>query len=218
MGEIGLSQGIPKAFWNDRFSEDGYAYGTRPSRLLMAWSPDLAQEGFSTALIPACGEGRDAVYLASLGLDVTAVDISSAGLAKTRQLAERYGVTVNTVEADLFAWDWPEAQFDVIAGMFAHMPSAVRPRLHALYEKALRPNGLICIEGFTKDQLSYQKIYQSGGPPDIDMLYDADSLRADFSTLEPLSLTTGIETLSEGPYHSGPAALLRAVFRKPIAS
>ncbi len=209
-----MSQGIPKEFWNERFSADGYAYGTRPSRLLMAWMPELTQSDYSTALVPASGEGRDAVYLARLGLSVTAVDISSEGLRKTRQLAEEFGVEVNTVEADLFKWPWPENAFDIVAGSFAHMPSAIRPTFHGLYCKTLKPGGLALIEGFTKEQISYQEKYQSGGPHDIDMLYAAADIQSDFADLEELSLTTGIETLEEGPFHTGPAAILRAVYKK----
>ena len=216
VGDLGLSQGIPKEFWNERFSADGYAYGTRPSRLLRAWASDLKQSGYSTALVPACGEGRDAVYLATLGLQVTAVDISSEGLRKTRQLADQFGVEVDTVEADLFAWPWPAEGFDVVASMFVHMPSTVRPKFHGLYVKTLKPGGLVLIEGFTKEQISYQEKYKSGGPNNIDMLYAAADIQSDFTDLEELSLMDGIEMLEEGPFHTGPAALMRAVFRKPI--
>ena len=70
------------------------------------------------------------------------------------------------------------------------------------------------MEGFTKDQIGYQEKYQSGGPPDVDMLYSAEDIRSDFEGLREESLLTGIERLEEGPYHTGPAALLRAVFTK----
>lgn len=208
-----MSQGIPREFWNDRFSEDGFAYGDRASRLLMAWA-DRIQAECKTALVPASGEGRDAVFLAKLGLDVTAIDISSSGLEKTAALAKVHGVSVTTIEADLFKWDWPESGFDLIAAMFAHMPSAVRAGLHQLFAKSLTPGGFVFIEGFTKDQISYQEKYQSGGPPNIDMLYAADEIRADFGALNMLSMMTGEEELTEGKYHNGPAALLRAVFQK----
>ena len=208
-----MSQGIPKEFWDARFSEDGFAYGDRPSRLLLGWS-DLIASNCKTALVPASGQGRDAVFLAELGLDVTAIDISPVGLERTAELAARKGVSVKTIEADLFAWAWPKAGFDLVASMFAHMPSAVRPNLHSLYSKSLAPGGFVFLEGFTKDQICYQEKYQSGGPPDVDMLYSAEDIRSDFEGLREESLLTGIERLEEGPYHTGPAALLRAVFTK----
>lgn len=212
--EENMSQGIPREFWNERFSEDGFAYGTQPSRLLLAWSPDLSQDRYWNALVPACGEGRDAVYLAELGHNVTALDISAEGLKKTQKLAKKRNVELTTVEADLFEWDWPVETFDVIASTYAHMPSEARKRLHALYVQALKPGGMICLEGFSKEQLAYQEKYQSGGPPNIDMLYSVEDIRADFDGLEELSMTTGVEVLEEGKYHTGPAALLRAVYRK----
>ena len=204
---------LPKDFWDDRFSGDGFAYGDRASRLLMGWR-DVIESGAKTALVPACGEGRDAVWLATLGLEVTAVDMSTTGLAKTQTLAARHGVTVNTVEANLFDWDWPEAGFDLVASMFAHMPPAVRPKLHALYGRALKPGGHVFLEGFTPEQSAFQKSHNSGGPQDVAMLYTEDMIGGDFKTLETLAMWSGVETLSEGKYHTGPAALLRAVFRK----
>ena len=205
--------GIPKDFWNARFSEDGFAYGDRASRLLLAFK-DLLQPGLK-ALVPACGEGRDAVFLAACGLDVTAVDMSSAGLAKTAALAATKGVSVTCIEADLSQWDWPAGAFDVVAAMFAHMPSSFRPVLHGKFLDALKPGGCVFLEGFLPEQIAWQKSHNSGGPPVLDMLFDPAAIRADFAAAEEISVMSGVEYLTEGPYHHGPAALLRAVFRKP---
>lgn len=205
--------GIPKEFWNARFSEAGYAYGDRASRLLLAFR-DLLRPG-QRALVPACGQGRDAVFLAECGLYVTAVDLSTAGLERTAELAAARGVSVTCIEADLSQWDWPQAEYDCIAAMFLHVPSAFRPTLHAKMLSALKPGGHVFLEGFLPEQIEWQKSHNSGGPPVPDMLFAPDDIRADFSSAEPVSLMTGIETLAEGPYHTGPAALLRAVFRKP---
>ena len=209
-----MTQPIPAEFWDARYSEDGFAYGDRPSRLLMGWSDTISDQG-GHALVPACGEGRDAVYLARLGLDVTAVDMSAAGLDKAEQLAERHGVSVTPVKADLLAWDWPTGEMDVVAAMFAHMPSHVRGEFHARMAAALKPGGYVFVEGFTKAQSQYQMRYKSGGPPDPDMLYAETDLPDYFGDLEQLALWTGVETLTEGPYHTGPAAMLRAAYRKP---
>ena len=205
--------GIPKEFWNARFSESGFAYGDRASRLLLAFR-DLLQPG-QRALVPACGQGRDAVFLAECGLDVTAVDISSAGLARTAELAAARGVAVTCVEADLSQWDWPVAAFDVVAAMFLHVPPAFRPGLHAKMLSTLKPGGHVFLEGFLPEQIDWQKSHNSGGPPVVDMLFAPDDIRADFAAADPVSVMTGVEILSEGTYHAGPAALLRAVFRKP---
>lgn len=203
----------PTDFWNARYSEEGSAYGERASRLLLGFQ-DLLQPG-QRALVPACGEGRDAVFLAQCGLDVTAIDMSATGLARTAELAAKHGVSVTCVEADLSKWDWPETAFDCVAAMFAHMPPGFRPVLHAKFLTALKPGGHIFLEGFLPEQAAYQKSHNSGGPREPAMLFDPDTIRADFSEAEAVSFLTGIETLTEGVYHNGPAALLRAVFRKP---
>ena len=208
-----MSQMPPVDFWNERFKDESYIYGERASRLLIGWSDVIASLG-GKALVPACGEGRDAVYLAQLGLDVTAVDLSSEALRKTANLAQRNGVTVNTIEADLTTWDWPRGEFNVLAAMFTHVAITARPGLHARFAESLSPNGHLFIEGFAKDQISYQETHGSGGPPDVDMLFAADDIASDFSSLEPMSMMEGVETLMEGALHSGPAAMLRAVFKK----
>ena len=207
-----MDEGIPTEFWDNRFSSDEFAYGDRASRLLMAWNDVLQQA--STALVPACGEGRDAVYLAQQGLEVTAVDMSRAGLEKTRQLALERGVEVDTIHADLRSWNWPMAKFDIVAGMFMHIPSEVRKGLHEKMVACLSLGGHAFIEGFSTEQIAFQQRYTSGGPPDEDMLYTLDGLRDDFSNLQPFALWAGVETLAEGRYHTGPASLIRTVFQK----
>lgn len=205
--------GIPKEVWNARFSEQGYAYGDRASRLLLGFR-DLLKPG-QRALVPACGEGRDAVFLAECGLEVMAVDMSAAGLTKTAELAATRGVSLTCIEADLSDWHWPEAEYDCIAAMFLHVPTAFRPVLHGKMLSACKPGGHVFLEGFLPEQIDWQKSHNSGGPNTPDKLFAPDDIRADFAGAESVSFLTGTETLSEGPYHNGPAALLRAVFRKP---
>lgn len=207
-----MSGPIPAEFWNTRFNEEGFAYGDRASRLLMGFA-DLFCAGQS-ALVPAAGEGRDAVFLAKFGLEVTAVDMSSAGLKKTEALAAREGVRVTCIEADLTEWDWPEGEFDHVAAMFLHAPPALRPGFHARMLACLKPGGHVFLEGFRPEQIEYQDTYNSGGPPNREMLFDPADIECDFAAAETLAFWTGVETLTEGPYHTGPAALLRAVFRK----
>lgn len=208
-----MTQPIPAEFWNARFGEEGFAYGDRPSRLLMAFQDILPRGG--AALVPGSGEGRDAVFLARCGLDVLAVDLSPVGVEKTQALAARESVTLTAEVADLAAWDWPQGRFDVIAAMFLHMPPEMRRATHEKMFAALKPGGVIFLEGFTTDQLAFQKRYNSGGPPVFDMLFEDNMIRADFAAGEPIAFWTGVEHLTEGPYHTGPAALLRAAYRKP---
>ncbi len=207
-----MTQFTPPSFWDDRYGTDELAYGARASRLLMSYADKFA--GGGSALVPACGQGRDAIFLAKSGLDVTGVDFSTLGLMKARKLAERFGAQVNWIEADLTQWDWPEAEYDVIANSFVHMQPEALAKFHDKCLAALKPGGLLFIEGFTPQQLDYQKSHNSGGPQDADMLFTEQSLGLDRDSCDMLSLWKGVEHLEEGKYHTGPAALLRAVFSK----
>lgn len=202
----------PQSFWDERFSPEVYAYGERASRLLHAHRDAFAPG--MTALVPGCGEGRDAVFLAKCGLNVTAVDLSASGLRKAKALAERHSVSVNWVQADLSEWDWGSAQYDIIASIFIHTPSQIRKPLHHTMLNSLRPGGQVYLEGFTKDQIAYQESHGSGGPDNPDMLFDPADLQDDFKEAEQRALWIGTEHLDEGPYHTGSAALVRAVFKK----
>ncbi len=196
-------------FWDTRYREPGYAYGTEPNAFLVS-KAHLFRPGMS-ALAVADGEGRNGVWLAGRGLDVLSVDASEVGLRKTRELAASRGVAIRTAQADLGRWAWPSAAFDVVVSIFAHFPPELRPRLHQAMLVALKPGGLVILEAFTPEQLNYP----SGGPRVQEMLYSAGMLRADFAAGEVLELTETLTALAEGKYHSGPAAVVRLVVRRP---
>lgn len=208
-----MMTGQPKDFWNARFQGEGFAYGARASRLLMAFQ-DVLQPGMKV-LVPGCGEGRDAVFLAKLGLDVHAVDISPVGLEKARKLAAAEGVSITTEETDLETWVWPEEHYHLVASIFLHTLPDRREAFHHKMLASLVPGGLIFLEGFSPDQIVFQERFDSGGPKAEEMLFDPDMIAGDFGDAIPFSFWTGTEVLDEGPLHSGPAALLRAVYRRP---
>lgn len=201
-------------FWNSRYAEPGFAYGTDPNAFLTAQKKYL-QPGMK-ALAVADGEGRNGVWLAQQGLDVLSVDASEVGLRKTRELAAERGVRLRTEQVDLTAWSWPEAAYDVVVSIFVHFPPEVRARLHCAMFNALKPGGVLILEAFTPAQLGYR----SGGPPVREMLYTPDMLKTDFAVQQPanaselLQLEEGIVDLAEGKYHHGPAAVVRLVLRR----
>jgi cyclopropane fatty-acyl-phospholipid synthase-like methyltransferase len=196
-------------FWNYRYAEPGYAYGTEPNAFLVSQKKYLKPGG--KALAVADGEGRNGVWLAQQGLDVLSVDISEVGLGKTQELAADRGVSIRTEKADLITWQWPAQKFDIVAAIFIHLPPEVRARLHRRMFEALKPGGVLILEAFTPEQLKYK----SGGPPVAEMLYTADMLRIDFAGGEILHIEEVITELAEGKYHRGPAAVVRLVLRRP---
>ena len=196
-------------FWNNRYAEPGFAYGTEPNAFLVSQRSFL-RPGMQ-ALAVADGEGRNGVWLAQQGLDVLSVDASEVGLSKARELAADRGVRLRTERADLAAWTWPEAEYDVVVAIFIHFPPEMRARLHRAMLGALKPGGLLILEAFTPEQLNYK----SGGPPVAEMLYTADTLRIDLAGAGIVSLEEHVTELAEGKYHRGPAAVVRLVARRP---
>lgn len=196
--------------WDDRFSGDDYFYGTRPNAFLAAQADRLPASG--RALSIAEGEGRNAVWLAGQGLDVTAIDASAVGLAKAVRLAEARGVTIRTVVADLAHWDFPPAQFDVVVAIFIQFaPPAVRDRLFAGMIAALKPGGLLLLQGYRVEQLRHG----TGGPKDPALLYTPELLRTAFSALDIEHLDAHEGVISEGKGHNGMSALVDLIARKP---
>jgi cyclopropane fatty-acyl-phospholipid synthase-like methyltransferase len=201
-----------KALWNERFGGAEYFYGTEPNAFL-ASQVHLLQAG-KTVLSVADGEGRNGVWLAKQGLDVLAVDFSENALEKSRRLAASRGVSLQTELVDVHTWDWGENRFDVIVAIFIQFASsAERPALHRAIQQALKPGGLLLLQGYTPKQLEYR----TGGPSNVDNLYTAEDLRRDFGAMEILQLREHDAEISEGPGHSGMSALVDLVARKKPA-
>lgn len=206
--------GMPSAdFWNARFSQDEHAYGERASRLLSGYRDLLPETGL--AFVPGAGQGRDAVFLAQCGLQVQAADFSKPGLARAQTLAEKAGVKIEPRLLDLITWDWPTNSYDVIAANFFHFPSDIRRTLHHNMLTALRSGGVLFLECFSRAQLAFQDTHQSGGPPEADMLPERADIETDFASARAFAIWDGVEQLNEGPYHTGLAALIRAIYIKP---
>lgn len=199
--------------WDNRYSGADYSFGTAPNAYL-ASRKDLFRPGMHV-LVPADGEGRNGVWVAEQGGVVTSIDYSPVGGEKTRRLAKARGVSVQCKTADLTKWPWPRDAFDAIVSIFFHMPPSWRAYLHRSMAAALRPGGFVLIEGFRLAQIELQRTEDSGGPPSRDMLFSPEILREDFAALAIEELSEAETVLDEGPFHSGRAAVIRLVARKP---
>lgn len=200
---------MEKSFWETRYAEQGYAYGTEPNAFMV--SQQFRFTPGQKVLLIGEGEGRNGVWLARQGLQVTAVDQSEVGLSKAQDLASQHGVSLETICVDLTSWNWPEAEFDFVISIFVHFPSAVRRRIHQACLAALKPGGSIIMEAFTPEQLQYS----SGGPPVEDMLFREEELQEDFAPARIEYLESLKTELAEGKYHRGPAAVVRLIATRP---
>jgi len=198
---------MSKEFWDARYSQTVYVYGTQPNDYLKKFI-DSRTPG--KIFLPGEGEGRNAVYAALKGWDVVAVDLSTEGKRKAENLARENKVSITYRAGNLLDFPYQEDEFDAVALIFLHLPPEIRLLIHKQFIRSLKPGGFLLIEAFSKDQLGRP----TGGPPSIELLYDRFLLNRDFRLLKILELYHTNEQLNEGPFHSGEAALVRLLAQK----
>lgn len=196
--------------WDERYSEEAYAFGTEPNDFLRT---SLKQLPDGTALCIGDGEGRNGVWLAEQGFAVTSVDASSVGLEKAKALAHQRGVALSTVHADLAEFEIGHEHWDVVVSIFCHLPPPLRRRVHRDIVAGLRPGGVFVLEAYTPAQIAFG----TGGPKTADMTVQLAFLRQE---LEGLTLLHGEELereVHEGKYHNGHSAVVQLLAVKPGA-
>jgi 2-polyprenyl-3-methyl-5-hydroxy-6-metoxy-1,4-benzoquinol methylase len=197
-----------KEQWNERYSASEYIYGTEPN----AWLAEkLAFLKPGKILFPAEGEGRNAVYAASLGWDVHAFDQSEEGMKKALRLASEKGVTIQYNLGDLTNYQAEPLQFDILALIFVHTPIEIRQAVHQRLLSFLKPGGHLILEAFTKQQIKNT----SGGPRTESLLFEPAYIAEDFRTLEFIEFSETTTFLNEGPLHQGEASVIRLFATKP---
>jgi SAM-dependent methyltransferase len=204
-----ISQNSEYERWEKRFSVPDYVFGTEPNVFLKSQAAVLPKSG--RALAVADGEGRNGVWLAERGLDVLSIDWSPTGLGKAQALAQRRGVSLRTLQVDVLAWPWPVAAFDVIVAIFIQfLTPPERQLVFAAMRDALKPGGLLLIEGYRPEQLNYK----TGGPSQVEQLYTRALLESEFGGFSALTIREHDSMTSEGSGHVGMAALIDLVGRK----
>lgn len=198
--------------WNERYSEEGYAYGTEPNEYLKEQLEKLSP---GSILFAAEGEGRNAVYAAQLGWNVFAFDLSVEGKKKAEALGHQKGVEINYLLGELPELGFKPGQLDAIVLIYAHFPSSIRSTYHKLLASYLKPGGTMILEAFSKNNLSYREENpRVGGPNNIDFLVSTEELDHDFPDFEVLENTEKIVSLNEGKYHIGTGSVVRFFGKK----
>lgn len=196
--------------WDQRYAGEEYVFGEAPNAFLARQEALLRT--CRNVLSVADGEGRNGVWMAGLGLAVTAVDGSRVGQEKARRLAARRGVTLDFVLADLATWEFPVRQFDAVVGIFFQFAGpALRSRIFAGMRRALKPGGLLLLEGYGPRQIEYG----TGGPKAVENLYTEAMLREAFAGMVIEKLEAYDARLEEGSRHAGMSALVDLVAREP---
>lgn len=196
--------------WDARFaSTEDFIFGTEPNQFMVSQA-HLLKPGMKVLAV-ADGEGRNGVWLAQQGLDVTSVDGSRVALDKAQRLADERGVTLDLVCADLGNWDWGTNVYDAIVAIFIQFAGPrLRPVLFQRAARALKPGGLFLLQGYHTKQLDYK----TGGPSAIENLYTEEQLREELAHMDIIHLERYDAELDEGSGHKGMSALLDVIARK----
>lgn len=201
-----------KQLWDNRYKGTEYAYGKSPN---LFFKEQLEQLPVGNILLPAEGEGRNAVYAASNGWDVTAIDLSEKGREKAKELADMYDVSVNYLVGDLGQFDFKEETFDVIGLIYAHFLADKKSEIHQKLSTYLKKGGIVIFEAFSKNNLPLVKANPKvGGAMDESMLFSIAEIKADFPDFEIHLLEEKETDLKEGLYHNGTGSVIRFVGRK----
>ena len=196
-------------FWNERYLNHETVYGLLPNVFFKQCLNNLPP---GKILLPAEGEGRNAVHAASLRWEVDAFDYSTTARDKALKMAESMGVSLSFEICDFLSYSAAEQSIDAVALIYAHMPAEIRHTFHQKTANWVKPGGHIILEAFNPLQLGLQ----SGGPKELSMLYTIDMLMADFPNeyWETIMLKTLETELNEGPFHQGKAQIIRLLARR----
>jgi len=191
------------ARWEARFATPDYAFGKEPNYFLKSCRKLLPRRGRALAI--ADGEGRNGVWLAEQGLEVVSLDFSPAAQKKAGALAAERGVKVAFVLADVHAWDYPQAAFDVVVEIFAQFsPPSDRAIKWRGMRRALKFGALLVVQGYTPKQLEYG----TGGPKRVENLYTRAMLELEFGDFCDLNIVEEERDMREGAAHAGVSAVI----------
>lgn len=197
--------------WHTRFQAENYVYGKEPNVFLSEMHKKLQLNGDALAI--AEGEGRNAVFLAEQGMNVTAWDYAESGLVKTKMLAGERGVKVHTKLVDLNEASWEKNRWDELVCVFGHFPMELRRKTLQAVKEAVKPGGYYLTEVYSHHQIPYN----SGGPRDSSLLYKPEEFLQTFADWRITHFFMGEIVRHEGELHNGLAHVIQFVGQKPVA-
>ena len=195
-------------FWDQRYSSDDLAYGEAPNAFLCSMAHHLPNVG--RALDIGAGEGRNALFLASQGLEVLAVDQSEVGMHKAQRIAQERGLTLQVRAADLQDFDAERNSFDVISSIFVHLPATLRATVYKRAIAWLKPGGIFLLESYAPDQIERG----TGGPKDPSLLASLEVILDELDGLEIEHQAALVRNVSEGRFHTGDASVVQVLARR----
>lgn len=201
-----------KDFWNERYNDNEWAYGKEPNAYIKEKLP-LFNAG--KVLFPAEGEGRNAVYAATLGWNVSAFDYSLKGKEKADKLAQLNNVTIDYKVQAFLDEKYKQDEFDMICLTFVHFEPKIKAEMHKRLDSYLKKGGYIILEAFSKEHREINKKNPKvGGPSSEEEMYSLEEIKRDFSNYEIIELKNKNTYLQEGLYHIGNSAVIRFIGKK----
>lgn len=191
-------------FWNEKFANTDYVYGTEPNDFLASVVTNL-QRGATLSL--AEGEGRNAVWLAQQGFAVSSIEQSEKGVAKTLRLALQRGVIVMAERGELETFHIQPNSWDLVVSIYAHTPQELRRKLHRQVVAGLKPGGVFVLEAYTPAQIPNN----TGGPKDASLMPTAELLRSELAGLVFDHIEEVERDVVEGSLHTGTAHVVQVV-------
>ncbi|MEE9388964.1 MAG: class I SAM-dependent methyltransferase [Paracoccaceae bacterium] len=197
--------------WEHRYSTaDDYLFGTAPAAFLRE-NPSWLRPG-ARGLCVADGEGRNSVYMAGAGLDITAFDLSETAVERANKLAKQQGVSARFNVSNWDSWNWNAPAYDLVAAIFIQFVGPVeRSKQFANIKTAVKPGGVLLLHGYRPEQIDLG----TGGPPRAENMYTEEMLRHEFSNWQIERLASYERDVQEGRGHSGKSALIDLIARKP---
>jgi SAM-dependent methyltransferase len=199
---------MSNTFWDERYAGDDLAYGPAPNEYLLSMADRFPN--FGHALDIGAGEGRNALFLASRGLDVLAVDQSEVGMQKAQRLAQQRGLTLRAQSVDLQHFAAAPHSFDVISSIFVHLPAILRTSVHQRVQTWLKPGGVFVLEAYAPDQIERD----TGGPKDPSLLASLEIILSELHGLEIEHRAALVRNVTEGQFHTGEASVVQVLARK----
>ncbi len=193
--------------WNERYKNEEYVYGREPNKF---FSCELNKLDAGKILLPAEGEGRNAVFAAISGWKVNAFDFSPTAKEKAIRLALENKVNIDYEVFSFEEMNYEPEIFDCIALLFVHQPPEARSKYHKKLLSFLKPEGTIILEGYSKEQLKHK----SGGPNNSNLLFSKQELESDFNSLSFYDISVIETNLNEGLLHNGKSSLIRMIGTK----
>ncbi len=188
--------------WNDRYGGGEYIFGKDPNEYFKS---KLLTLNNGSIFLPGDGEGRNAIFAAQNGWEVTSVDFSEVAISRAKEFAVTENVEVNFQFKNLITEEVPNENYDVLGISFLHFNGINKKIVHTKLRDSIKIGGYLILECFSNEQIKLN----SGGPRKKDSLYTIDELKKYYKGFEFIEAEDILTQLHEGKGHEGDAYVVR---------